>query len=198
MVPSVLARLLLGIALASALLPARAEEGQAVDPAPPRHHLSLGAAAPSLAEIALPLGFQVASAIFRAEGRWKYGGGMVARVERDYAPTSIGLTYGLGTWRWTQTSGASVRRGEAAVHTLQAQLLWRYVSREHLSVYSGLAGGLIYLRDRERGAPTTTITAFGASLTPVGLAVGGRRLRAFAELGVGLAPLASAGVTCQF
>ncbi|MBI5070115.1 MAG: hypothetical protein HZB56_17910 [Deltaproteobacteria bacterium] len=140
----------------------------------------------------------VGSALFRTGGRWNHGFGMVARVERDSAFGSVGLIYGLSTSTWTETGVTPVGRADIAVHTLQAQLLWRYVDREHLSVYSGLAGGLIHVRDRERGGAAISATAFGVSLTPVGLAVGGRNLRAYGELGIGLSPLLSGGVTYQF
>lgn len=126
-----------------------------------------------------------------------------ARVDREHGPwIRTGIAYTHQRWEdeYFSAPGASQGTVRDAVHVLVADFTLRWVHGRDVELYSGVAAGGALRRERGTVAGTRyreEEALFAFQLRLLGLSLGGERVRAFAEVGVGFEGLLVAGVALR-
>jgi hypothetical protein len=191
--------------------PPRAEQGTRAEantpdrPAPPRDDgawtVSVGTGAGALVE--LDDGFVGAAA---AGGSTTQRGGRIqanVRAARDHGRwIRTGIAYTHQRWKKAYSAaGAPQGTIRDSVHVVLADLTLRWVRGRDVELYSAVAaGGAVW---RERGTLSGTRydgedARFAFQLRLLGLSLGGERVRAFAEVGLGYEGLLVGGLALRF
>lgn len=83
--------------------------------------------------------------------------------------------------------------------SLMMELLFTYINREHVQLYSGVAMGLMYEWDGQVGQKAEFQPMLpGWSIIPIGVRAGGKRVYALAEVTLGTQALMNLGVGFHF
>ncbi|MBQ9465988.1 MAG: hypothetical protein IJU62_03310 [Muribaculaceae bacterium] len=110
---------------------------------------------------------------------------------RPKSPLGVGLVATFGTCKWSDSGNV-----RSSYISILPALKYNWLNREHYSMYSKLALGVI-IGVNHGGEKGTTSAAFGWQASVVGAEFGGA-FRGFIELGVGEQGLLVAGVKYKF
>ncbi len=126
------------------------------------------------------------------------------RVDRELGDRfRAGASYMFLRWSEEYVSPAGVSAGakRTAVHVLLADVTYRWMRSSAVELYSGVGvGGGVSVESGEvlQTPQDRTQGGFAFQLRLLGVSVGGERLRAFGELGIGFEALVLGGVAVRF
>jgi len=103
----------------------------------------------------------------------------------------------------TQTVAAdAVQRMDAHRLSVLMELIFTYINREHVTLYSGLALGMSQYWERQTLGDGTLdprhLSHLAGSLIPIGVRVGGRNVYGMAEVTIGSESIMSVGLGVKF